>query len=460
MLGHWRPYQLTIGTYIATLDSLQRSPAPRAMKHHAISLVRAIGGEQVVGDHPVLILDRRMQRVLDVDRRTEHTAVAEISVMAFVVCVKRAQMIARRDIQLDAAWREGRTGGTPLATITETEGFRSLRPVEDAAPARGDQARHAAQPPVEQIEVMRRLVHEQATGICLVAMPAAEIVGAVMRVELPLEIDRGDMPDDARLQHLLQQGTRRRIAVVEGDCYRSSARLSRCDNPAAGLGIDRQRLLGDHIGAKLQRTHDIEAVRVIRDGHNDTLGRRFSQHAVKIVSRVNRHLDAGIRRDRDSARKASRIGIAKADQAAICDVCAEQGMQKRIGTMAEPDDGVAVPHARWVADTLLRRMPGGIASPCASIRSSTIARISVSVSALAACRSSTAARYTRSRSPSSAARTTRSCTKTCGAQCAASSGGRVPTWQGRRPLRSTTTGTSTQLPSGRFSISPVFCTLP
>jgi hypothetical protein len=40
----------------------------------------------------------------------------------------------------------------------------------------------------------------------------------------------------------------------------------------------------------------------------------------------------------------------------------------------------------------------------------------------------------------------------------ASCGGSAPTWQGWTPASSTRQGTSTQQPSGRFVISPVFGT--
>ena len=45
--------------------------------------------------------------------------------------------------------------------------------------------------------MMRRLVHEKAAGIFDIGVPAAEIVGAVLDVEIPVEIDRGDLADHA-----------------------------------------------------------------------------------------------------------------------------------------------------------------------------------------------------------------------------------------------------------------------
>src|SRR6516165_11518641 len=115
--------------------------------------------------------------------------------MDFIVRIERAQVAVRRYIQLDPASLESRTGGTSLAAIAETERLCGLRPVEHAPAARGDPLRHASEPPVEQVEVMRGLVHEKAAGIRPVPVPAAEIVGTVIGVELPFEIHRGDVTD-------------------------------------------------------------------------------------------------------------------------------------------------------------------------------------------------------------------------------------------------------------------------
>ena len=61
-----------------------------------------------------------------------------------------------------------------------------------AGAAREDLVRIGVEIPVEQVEMMRRLVHEQAAGILDVGVPAAEVVGAVLDVEIPVEVDRGD----------------------------------------------------------------------------------------------------------------------------------------------------------------------------------------------------------------------------------------------------------------------------
>ena len=53
-----------------------------------------------------------------------------------------------------------------------------------------------AEPPVHKIEVVRRLVNQQAAGVGLVAVPTAEVVRAVGCVEYPFERDDSGVPID------------------------------------------------------------------------------------------------------------------------------------------------------------------------------------------------------------------------------------------------------------------------
>ena len=175
---------------------LESSAAADAMKHCAIPLARAVGGKKIVGDHAVLIFDRRMHRVLDVDSRTEYAAITKIAVVAFTVGIQRLQMRTCRDIQLDPTARECSAIRTALAMLVEPEGLCGFRPVEYALATGGDAARHAAEPPVQQIEAMGGLVHEKAARICLIAVPAAKVIGAVIGIEPPFEIHGRDTADD------------------------------------------------------------------------------------------------------------------------------------------------------------------------------------------------------------------------------------------------------------------------
>ncbi len=61
----------------------------------------------------------------------------------------------------------------------------------------GDGVGIAVEIPIQQIEMMGRLVDEQTAGIFRIGMPAAEVVGAVLGVQIPVEVDRGDPADFA-----------------------------------------------------------------------------------------------------------------------------------------------------------------------------------------------------------------------------------------------------------------------
>ena len=69
--------------------------------------------------------------------------------------------------------------------------------------AREDLLRVGGEVPVQKIEVMRRLVDEEAAGMREDGVPAAKIIGAVLGIEIPVEIDRGDLADRAGDEQLL-----------------------------------------------------------------------------------------------------------------------------------------------------------------------------------------------------------------------------------------------------------------
>ncbi len=77
--------------------------------------------------------------------------------------------------------------------------------------------------------MVRRLVHEKASGVLHERVPAAEIVGTVDDIEIPVEVDRNDLADGVADQQFVDRARRRREAVVEGDIDTP---------PRAALGIE------------------------------------------------------------------------------------------------------------------------------------------------------------------------------------------------------------------------------
>ena len=91
--------------------------------------------------------------------------------------------------------------GAPLRRGVPSR-VRQRSPLRRTARRRGrTPARECHEPPVHKIEVVRRLVNQQATGVGLVAVPAAEVVRAVGGVEHPFERDRQRSADRAVLDH-------------------------------------------------------------------------------------------------------------------------------------------------------------------------------------------------------------------------------------------------------------------
>ena len=105
--------------------------------------------------------------------------------------------------------------------------------------------------------MMRRLMHEQAAAVALIAVPSAEVVGAMLRVQQPFEVNGVYFADRAVANQLANLGMMRRIAVVERYPQIAACPLNRIENFLAFLLVDRHRLLGDDIAAKLHRTNDI-----------------------------------------------------------------------------------------------------------------------------------------------------------------------------------------------------------
>ena len=104
---------------------------------------------------------------------------------------------------------------------------------------------------------MRRLVTEQRAGVLAEPVPAAEIVGAVARVEVLVEVHRDHLADCALLQqrfHLLRLA---RVPRVQRDGDVPAGAAYRVENGLALVFARAHRLFGDHVEAEVQRAHDV-----------------------------------------------------------------------------------------------------------------------------------------------------------------------------------------------------------
>lgn len=136
---------------------------------------------------------------------------------------------------------------------------------------------------------MAGLVHHQPAGVRLVAVPAAEVVGAVPHVEQPLEVHRAHLADRAvgeQLAQLLVQGV---VAVVERHPHLPPGVGDRVEDlPAAGR-VHGHRLLGDDVAAGPQRRVDVRGVGVVHARHHQHVDALLGEHDGQVLGPVRRH---------------------------------------------------------------------------------------------------------------------------------------------------------------------------
>ena len=184
---------------------------------------------------------------------------------------------------------------------------------------------------------MARLVHQQAAGVLLLAVPAAEVVGAVHGVERPLEVHRGDLADLAGRDDLAQRRVPRGVPVVEGHDDVAAGLADRARDPPAARPVDGQRLLDDDVGPRGERPRHQLGVRVVGRGHDDDVDGLLGDHLLEAVGRVLRQPGGPAEGRRDDALVVvhpARVGVEQRDEGGDVRVL--------------PDDRVDV-HARPVA---------------------------------------------------------------------------------------------------------------
>src|SRR4029453_13648837 len=103
---------------------------------------------------------------------------------------------------------------------------------------------------------MSRFMDPQAAAAVLVRMPAAEVVGAVVHVEIPGKIHRQHAPDLSRHQHLFDRTVLGRIAIIESDDDLFVVALFGVENSLALLLVDDHWLLGHDVEPTTPRSHD------------------------------------------------------------------------------------------------------------------------------------------------------------------------------------------------------------
>src|SRR5947209_599215 len=120
-------------------------------------------------------------------------------------------------VQRQGKWVVGgfRDPGITLVGIMLAARLGIFLPIEEEIAERTNMTRIGIDPPVNQVEMMRGLVDEQSTAIVFFAMPAAEVVRAMISVQYPGKINRQWPPYYTLHHQFAETRIRRGVAVIE-----------------------------------------------------------------------------------------------------------------------------------------------------------------------------------------------------------------------------------------------------
>ena len=247
-----------------------------AVEGQMIALDRHEGVEGIGHDHLVLEAQHRRHGIGDVDVLAIDAAIAHIAVLARRILIEHGQPGILAHVEIEVAILGMDAGLAALAAKRPVAAVIALR-------SEGrDLAWHRVQIPVEQIEMMGGLVHEQAARMGFLGVPAAEIVGAMLGVEIPMEIDRGHGAHRLLAQQLLDAGGGGREAIVESHVDGPAGACLGFEDAAAFFRRGGHWLFGDHPAARLERLDDDLVMGVVTAADDDDLRLHARQHQVDI----------------------------------------------------------------------------------------------------------------------------------------------------------------------------------
>ena len=146
----------------------------------------------------------------------------------------------------------------------------------------------AADPPVDEVEVVGRLVDGERAGILAHPVPAVEVAGAVLDVDVPVEVDVRDAPDASGQDKLADEAVLRVVAVVERARHLALRGLLRLADADAVLPVRRHRLLRDDVQILLQRLDDVVRVEAVLRHHKHRIWLRLLDHPVELLRHERR----------------------------------------------------------------------------------------------------------------------------------------------------------------------------
>ena len=324
-------------------------PAAVAGERDAVALVRTVGVEGVVEQRAVAVAHENVHRILDVDIVAKDVSVAHVAGFLFRPEVERFFHRGVLQHRVRVVVGEG-IAGDRMAVIARVSGERGvaarhgiLPAVEQQPAVRDDLCGNAVDPPVHEIEVMRRLVHEQPAGIAFLRMPAAEIVGAVAGVEQILHRHLANAPNGARGQDFADLRRTGRPAIVERDAHGAACLVHGAEDRRALFRGGRHGLFRDHIAAGAQRLDDVAIVFAVDRANHHRVRPRFPQHPTEIGRAINGHF--GITELRAQAfamiGRAHQARVAEADDLGVGRELQWHGIEEHAHASAGADVGEA-----------------------------------------------------------------------------------------------------------------------
>ncbi|MNZ69726.1 hypothetical protein D3C78_880360 [compost metagenome] len=248
-----------------------------AVEGNMVALDRHIGVERIGDLHAAGIADRGAHGVGNVDFLAEDAGIAHIAVHRRRVLIESIEERIGAQIHGIIALAFVRTGAT--ACSPERAVLAIVQQLSEALHFHGI----GIEIPVQKIEMVGGLVHEQAAGMFGKGVPAAEIIRAVLVIEIPVKIDRGDGADCTLVDKLLDACGGGRETIVEGDVHTAAAFRLRGANTVNLFRGGGHGLFADDIGPAFQRADDDVVVSIVRRADDDEFRALLFHHPVEIV---------------------------------------------------------------------------------------------------------------------------------------------------------------------------------
>ena len=273
-----------------------------------------------------------------------------------VVQVQALESLAGLQVQEEVARVGPRARQAALGSAGQAHSVGVLGRVERPRAVAEDLFRDVVQPPVDQVEMVGGLVDQQRAAAVAVAVPSAEIVGPVLRIERPGVVHAEDLADVAAVEHLLDLAAGGRIAVVERHLHVAPSGGASFEDLATALVVGGHGLFGHHVTAQLHRADDVVAVGDVRPGGDDhAVGLGLGDHPIELIGGVGGHFRvAGLLQIGVVQLQSAGVDVADADHFGVVAEVAGNGLQVHAAAAAEADVGITGSRIRGHRFLLLR----------------------------------------------------------------------------------------------------------